>query len=478
MEIPRCRTGRIAGRRGAITREEGDGHLGHLSAIALLAITVLPSIATPVHANSVSPEEARSIAKEAYIYAFAPMESYQTWRSQAVDTSSPTYVGGFGRFRHYSEAYTPANKDIVTPNNDTPYSWAWLDLRAEPWVVNVPAMPKGRYYVMQWIDLFTQNFGYVGVRKTGSGAGSYLIAGPKWSGAAPPGIAGVLQAETDIVGTLTRTSLAGPEDVANVRALQAQYKLQPPHEFLGTKAPPAAPPIDFPPYDKVKAGSRDFIAYLNFFLQFAEPPYKAEVALRDRFKHIGIVPGRAWDPSRFDAATLAAIDAGVADAKAAIADKLATTFSSNGLFGSRAQLGTDYLTRDAGAAKGLYGNSIEEAWYGGFVGDGRTPSVLHFTKAQLPQAKFFWSATLYTLPDRFLYANPLERYSIGDRTKGLVYDPDGGLALSIGHAPPAEAKASNWLPAPDSRYSLVVRVYGPGPDLVSGKWALPPLKPL
>jgi hypothetical protein len=447
--------------------------------IALGATIVIAAI-TPVAASAaaVSTSDARAIAKEAYVYAFAPMESYQTWRAQVADKASPTYVGGFGKFRHYSQTYTPANKEIVTPNNDTPYSWAWLDLRAEPWVVSVPEVPRNRYYVMQWIDLFTQNFGYVGVRKTGFGPGSYLIAGPKWTGGTPKGITGVLKSETDIVGTLTRTSLAGPEDVAAVKSLQAQYKLQPLHSFLGTRAPQSAPAIDFPQYDKAKAGSRDFITYLNFLLQFAEPPYKDEVALRDRFKQIGIVPGKPWDPAQFDAAQLAAIDAGVADGKQAIADKLSKTFSSNGLFGSRAQLGTDYLTRDVAAAKGLYGNSLEEAWYGGFVGDGNKPSILHFTKAELPQAKFFWSATLYTLPDRFLYANPLKRYSIGDRTKGLVYDADGGLTIYLGHVSPGPAKESNWLPAPAAKYSLVVRVYGPGADLISGKWKLPALRPM
>ena len=134
------------------------------------------------------PAEAQAIAKDAYVYSFAMMESYQTWRAQAVDKTSNGYVGGFNVFRHYSEPFTPENKDIVTPNNDTPYSWAWLDLRAEPMVVSVPAVPKDRYYVMQWIDLFTQNFAYIGVRSTGFGAGNYMIAGPKWKGKKPAGI--------------------------------------------------------------------------------------------------------------------------------------------------------------------------------------------------------------------------------------------------------------------------------------------------
>jgi hypothetical protein len=112
--------------------------------------------------NAVADTETQAIAKDAYVYSYAMMESYQTWRTQAVDKTANGYVGGFNVFRHYSEPFTPDNKDIVTPNNDTPYSWAWLDLRAEPMVVSVPAVPKDRYYVMQWIDLFTQNFAYIG----------------------------------------------------------------------------------------------------------------------------------------------------------------------------------------------------------------------------------------------------------------------------------------------------------------------------
>jgi hypothetical protein len=428
-------------------------------------------------AQTVSPAEARAVAKDAYIYAYAMLESYQTWRSQAVDANSNGYVGGFNVFRHYSEPFTPENRDIVTPNNDTPYSWAWLDLRAEPMVVSVPAVPKDRYYVMQWIDLFTYNFAYIGVRSTGFDAGSYMIAGPKWNGPKPAGINQVFKAETEIVGTLTRTSLRGPEDVANLKALQAQYKLQPLSAFLRQPAPPAVPPITFPPYDKAKARSHDFIGYLNFLLQFAEPPVPSEVAIRKRFEEIGIAPGKPWDASALDPAELAAIDAGVKDGQAAIVAQAAKTFGSNGLFGSRQALGENYLIRDVAAMKGLYGNSLEEAWYGGYIGDGTKPSHVHFTKAELPPAKFFWSATLYTLPDRFLYANPLNRYSIGDRTKGLVYGEDGSLTIYIGNTSPGKDKESNWLPAPPAKYSLVARVYGPGEAAVAGKWQLPPLQP-
>jgi hypothetical protein len=448
--------------------------------IHTLLLLALLTVAAPARlsAQAVSSSEARAIAAEAYVYAFAMTESYQTWRAQAVDKSAKAYVGGFNVFRHYAEPFTPANKDIVTPNNDTPYSWAWLDLRAEPMVVSVPAVPKDRYYVMQWIDLFTQNFAYVGVRATGFESGSYLIAGPRWRGPKPAGIKQVFRAETEIVGTLTRTSLSGPDDVANLKALQAQYKLTPLSAFLKKPAPPSAPAITFPPYDKAKARSHDFIGYLNFLLSFAEPPHPYEVALRKRFAKIGIVPGGTWDAAKVAPETLSAIDAGVSDGQAAIDALAAKTFDTNGLFGSREVLKTSYLKRAVAALKGLYGNSIEEAWYGGHLGDGEKLSSIRFSKEELPPAKFFWSATLYTLPDRFLYANPLNRYSIGDRTKGLVYGAEGSLTIYVGNASPGKDKESNWLPAPAAKYSFVVRVYGPSNAAISGKWKLPPLSPL
>jgi hypothetical protein len=440
------------------------------------AILLAGIAAAPAQAPNVSAKEAREIARDAYIYAFAMMESYRTWRKQAVDDKSPEYIGGFGVFRHYSEPFTPDNKDIVTPNNDTPYSWAWLDLRADAWVVSVPAVAKDRYYVMQWMDLFTQNFAYIGVRATGFGPGNYLITGPGWQGGTPKGIRQVFRAETTIVGTLTRTSLNGPDDVANVKALQAQYKLQPLRQFQGLPAPKSMEPLSFPPYDAEKAHSHDFIIYLNFLLQFAEPPYPAEAAIRKRFEKIGIGPDWPWDAAKVDAGLLAAVDEGVRDGQASIDAMAEKTSNSNGLFGSRAQLKTDYMKRDIGALKGLYGNSLEEAWYGGFVGDGTKTSMIHFAKANLPPAKFFWSLTLYTLPDRLLYANPIDRYSIGDRTKGLVYDKDGSLTLYVSHEPPGKDKESNWLPAPASKYSLVARVYGPSTAAMTGKWQLPPLQ--
>ena len=421
--------------------------------------------------------EARAIAKEAYIYAFAMTENYHTIYKQAVDVKSPEYIGGFNKYRHYSQPFTPKNHDIVTPNNDTPYSWAWLDLRAEPIVLSVPEVPKDRYYVTQWVDLFTFNFAYVGSRATGNGAGNYLLAGPLWKGEKPQGIKEVFRAETQIIGTLTRTALNGPEDVPNVKAIQAGMKVTPLSSFLGKPAPSPAASITFPPYDKAKARTHDFIGLLNFLLQFYPTVHPTETKLFERFAMIGIGAGKPYDATKVEPKLLEAIDAGVKDAQDTLVEVSKKTLSSNGLFGSREFLKNNYIMRDIGAEKGLYGNSIEEAWYGGYVGEGSSLSTIHFSKEQLPPAKFFWSMTLYTLPQRFLYDNPLDRYSIGDRTKGLKYDSDGGLTLYVGNKSPGKDHESNWLPAPSAKFSLVARIYGPSEVAIKGEWKLPPMMP-
>lgn len=451
--------------------------LKHLATFLLAAGALLFAAIAVAQAQQPQQDEMRLIAKDAYVYAFAPIANYQTWVKQATEPNAPEYVGGFNVFRHYAQTFTPDNKDVVTPNNDTPYSWAWLDLRAEPIILTVPKVPEDRYYVMQLIDLFTYNFGYVGVRATGFDAGSYMIAGPNWSGEKPEGIKQVIPAETDIVGILGRTSLNGPEDVENVKAIQAQYKLQPLSAFLGKAAAPTAPATQFPPYDKAKATSHDFIGYINFLLQFAQPTVPAEKDLMERFAKIGIGAGKAWDARKADPALLAAIDEGVADAQAQMAETAKKTLSSNGLFGTRDFMHGDYMTRAMGAEKGLYGNSIEEAWYGGFIGDGAKPSQLHFKAGELPPAQFFWSLTLYTLPDRFLFANPINRYSIGDRSKGLVFGADKSLTIYLGHESPGPDKEANWLPTPEGKYSLVARIYGPEPKAIDGSWKLPVLEP-
>ena len=434
----------------------------------------------PACARPVPPSEAKKIAAEAYLYAYAILYNYKTLFQQAFDPSFPGYIGGFNRFRHYSRGFTPADKDIVTPSNDTPYSWAWLDLRTEPMVVSVPASPD-RYYVLQWFDLYTHNFAYVGSRATGDGSGDYLFVGPNWKGETPPGITKVLHAETEIIGTLTRTSWNGPEDRDGLVAMQRQYRIRPLSEYTGDKPPPPAPTFQFPAWDEARASSISFIDYLNFLLQFA-PSVESERAMMARFAKIGIGAGLPFDPSAVDPQTREAIEAGIKEGQAKLKAELDKTTSSVGLFGTREFLGPDYVMRRAvGAAIGIYGNSKEEAYYAAYNADankqaldGGKKYVLHFAKDQVPPVKFFWSMTMYDLPARLLVDNPINRYAIGSRTKGLKTNADGSVDIYLQAASPGPDKETNWLPTPNhGPFFMVLRMYGPEGTLAAGQWRAP-----
>lgn len=441
---------------------------------------LLLSIATPLRAETVSVEDAKKIASDAYLYAYPMLYNYKTLFQQAADPSFPGYVGGFNRFRHYSRGFTPADKDIVTPSNDTPYSWAWLDLRTEPMVVSVPASPD-RYYVLQWFDLYTHNFAYVGSRATGTKAGNYLFVGPNWMGETPSGITKVLRAETEIIGTLTRTSWSGLADRDGLVAMQQQYRIRPLSEFLGGKSPLPAPVFQFPAWDEARANSIGFIDYLNFLLRFA-PAVASEKGMMERFAKIGIGPGRAFDPATIEAKTRAAIEDGIKDGSGKLQAELAKTTSSVNLFGTRAFLGSNYIMQRAvGAAIGIYGNSKEEAYYTAYNVDanqqpldGSKRYVLHFTKDQVPPVKFFWSMTMYNLPDRLLVDNPIQRYAIGSRTQGLKTNADGSVDIYLQSAHPGGDKESNWLPTPkQGPFFMVLRMYGPEGELAAGEWQAP-----
>jgi hypothetical protein len=306
-------------------------------------------------------EEAQGIARDAFIYAYPMLFNYKTLYQQTQDKESRAYIGGFAKFHNDSRPYGPENKEIVTPDNDTPYSWAWLDLRREPWVLSVPIIPDDRYYVFQWIDLFTYDFACVGSRTTGNGAGHYMFAGPGWDGQTPPGIDKVFKSETDLIATLGRTALDGPSDARHVIAIQDPYKLTPLSAFEHTAPPPEFESVKFPAWDEARATSVDFISYLNFLLRFAQPTHPSETELMRRFAKIGIAPGKQFDSSRLDPATLDALARGVSDAKQSLAAAGKSTTRSVGIFGSRDDLKHDYMTRAVAAATGIYGNTKEEA---------------------------------------------------------------------------------------------------------------------
>jgi hypothetical protein len=181
---------------------------------------------------AVTPDQARAIAKEAYIWGFPMVDNYRVQYAYFVNKQNPEYKGGWNEIHNTARVYTPEDKAIQTPNSDTPYSAVGADLRAEPLVLTVPPIEQDRYYSLQFVDGYTYNFHYVGTRTTGNGGGKYLLAGPNWNGEKPEGVNEVIRSDTDLAFVLYRTQLFGPSDLENVEQIQAGYQVTPLSVFL------------------------------------------------------------------------------------------------------------------------------------------------------------------------------------------------------------------------------------------------------
>ncbi|HKW15068.1 MAG TPA: DUF1254 domain-containing protein [Candidatus Krumholzibacteria bacterium] len=436
-----------------------------------------------------APDEARAIAKDAYIYGFPLVDNYRIQYSYFVDVNGKEYKGGWNEVHNTARLYTPDDKAIQSPNSDTPYSTVGVDLRAEPVVLTLPAVEAGRYYSAQFIDLDTYNFAYAGSRTTGNGGGNFLLAGPEWKGEAPANITQVIRCETDLALILIRTQLFGPDDLAKVKLIQDGYKVHTLSAFANTKAPAPAPDIDFvtPLSATEEKSSLEFFNELNFILQYC-PTDSSETALMARFAKIGVGAGKKFDVATLSPEVKAAIEAGIKDAwaeHAKIKDKLATgELGSGDLVGTRSFLGGNYLYRMVAAVEGIYGNSKDEAMYPVYFVDSSGAPLdgtggkytITFPKEQLPPVNAFWSLTMYDLPGHLLVANPLDRYLINSpMLPKLKKEKDGSIILHIQYASPGPKLQANWLPAPQGPFFMAMRLYWPKPEALDGTWQKPAL---
>ncbi len=308
-----------------------------------------------------------------------------------------------------------------------------------------------------------------------------MIAGPNWKGGKPEGIDTVTTTDANIAFTVFRTQLFNPADLENVKRIQAQYKAQPLSSFLGKDAPPPAPAIDFPTWDGT-ALNTNFIPLLNFMLQFTTPT-PDEVEIRKRIAKIGIGPGEAFDWDKLPESERQAIEAGFEAARSKIAAKEAS--ATEFLFGNRERINGDWMARAVAVEGAQWGKDREQAIYPrlGADQDGRpldaskSNYTLTFAKGDFPPARAFWSLTMYDGETGFLVKNPLERYLINSpMLPDLQLNEDGSLTLHIQHESPGKDKESNWLPAPDGEFYMIMRLYWPKPEALDGSWTVPKVK--
>jgi hypothetical protein len=442
---------------------------------------------TPNAASGVSLAQAREIARDAYVYGFPLVDGNRIQYAYLIDPKNPEYKGGWNQVHNTAQVFTPADTAVQTPNSDTPYSFVGADLRAEPLVFTLPPIDANRYYSIQFVDGYTYNFAYVGSRTTGNGGGKYLLAGPGWHGEKPAGIDAVIQADTDCALAIYRTQLFGPDDLDNVKKIQAGYQVQPLSAFLNQPAPAAQPALDFhsPLTPDQEKTDPHFFDILDSVLRYA-PVLPDEKDLRARFATIGIGPDGTFDADTLSPEMRTAIEGGMADAWAEL-NKLRTDKIDTGqvtaadLFGTRQALNGNYLYRMAGAVIGIYGNTAAEAMYPRFANDstgapldGANSYTVRFPPGQLPPVNAFWSLTMYQLPASLLYANPINRYLINSpMLNTLTKDPDGGTTLYIQNQSPGAGKESNWLPAPQGPFQMFLRLYWPKDQALKGQWQPP-----
>jgi hypothetical protein len=412
-----------------------------------------------------------SVAQDAFIWGVPPVLASR-YRGLAAGQGAPV-----NRFLVTPTLATPALK-TAGPNVDTLYGFGWLDLGPEPVVLRVPDT-HDRYYSIQLIDAYQNVFDYVGRRQTGTQAGVYALTPPGWSGVLPAGIVQI-RAPTSLVLALTRTLVSGAKDLPAAQAIQAQYALGPLSAWPNRLQAPLVQEnaLNAFPIIDLAAEGPPYFDELGALLQRYPPPANDAVAL-PAFAPIGVGPGLtpSRDP-RLAKALAGAAPAAVARLKAARYSAEANGWSVNY---NITNFVADPLARAATARIGPGAHIAREALYFGAANgpdgrplNGQMAYVLTFAPGQLPPVDAFWSLTLYG-EDHFLVDNPIGRYAINDRTEGLAHGPDGSLTLAIQHGAPA-AGTSNWLPAPQGGFSLVMRTYQPRPEVYKGVYHLPPLR--
>ncbi len=403
---------------------------------------------------------------------YAPVNHFFHWRRPA----DASYRGGGGA------------------NNDTLYSTAWLDLSKEPLILSHGEMGE-RYFYFQLVQMDSDNFGGPGQRLTGGHPASFALVGPNWQGKLPRGIKKIYRSQTNHNFILARTLVQDLADAKEVNKLQDKFSLVP-LSLWGKKD--AVLPASRDVWKPLSRKTDPLADWKTLNRSLAENPPEARLApMMRQFATIGIGPG--LDVEAQDEATKRGLARAAVDARQMLVDINRSRhpfmwIGKNGWdisvpsFGHMGKL-DQYLRRAVGNYAGVCAPESEEASYyqsnstgTGELYDGSKAYTLTFPRGGLPKVSAFWSLTIYDTSTDMTYnlvPNPINRYSIGDRTKDLKFNPDGSLTIYIQGESPGKDKESNWLPSPPQGYfALTMRAYVPGKEIVEQRWFPPAVQPV
>ena len=436
---------------------------------------------------SLSDNETKDIAAEAYVYAY-PLVLMEMTRRVMTNVARPTERGApINQFYHMRSVPDASFTDVVRPNADTLYSSMWFDVETEPLIVHVPDS-QARYYLLPMLDMWTDVFASPGKRTTGTRAQTFAIVGPDWKGELPDGVREI-RAPTATGWLIGRTQVNGKLDYPAVHNFQDKITAVP----FGAYGKPYTPPdgkVDASLNMSAPAEQVDKMDPEAFFEVFAEatrknPPHANDYPILARMRRIGIEPGKTFDFDAAPAEVQSALKAAPGAAKARIDEAVARgSRTANGwamAVNPIGTYGTDYAKRAGSARFGLGANTLEDAFYpsmGGKFSDVPLASdktyVMRFAKGQLPPARALWSVSVYD-ERQFFPANPIARYALGDRDP-LVFNEDGSLELYLQRQSPGKEREPNWLPTPNQGlFSITLRLYWPEPEATDGTWSPPPV---
>jgi hypothetical protein len=445
----------------------------------------------------VSISERINAAAQAYIYGYPLVYSLHEIGAFVAGGGRFPMQAPFNEFGHARRLAGPEFK-FVSPNNDTVYSVAMCDVRQGPLVLAVPDTAD-RYYVLQFIDAWTNNFAYLGRRATGTGEGEYLLAPRGYDGEVPEGMR-VVHAPTGVFVIVGRIQVDGEDDLPTVNALQDRFTVTP-LSVDGDGAAGASlvgvPQPDGRVGEELEWWERFRVALAAF------PPPQADTAFVSACTKLGLTapdsPYVDLDPERAQVL----ID-GAKAGQAKIEELMQNVHASSGGWQSARHLfdynldyfeigaidapqwkiadrTNAYVTRAIVARGGLWGNHGYEADYeiiwidvDGQQLDGSSSYELRLETP--PPVDAFWSLTMYDVPEFYLVANAIDRYSIGDRTPGLQVADDGSVTIYMGKHSPGQERESNWLPAPDGSFRPILRMYQPRGEILDGTYSLPAIK--
>jgi len=432
--------------------------------------------------------ELYELVKQAYIYGFPVFEMYRTRYNAIYNVSNPEGTE-LNQFTHMRQLADHTTRFVTTPNNDTPYSIAWMNLAEEPIVLSTPDT-DGRYFVIELLDFFTNNFANIGKRTTGTAASSYIICSPNFTEELPSDLP-VYKSPTNSVWVIGRTLAKNEADMLEVHRIQDQFQLTPLPQWEEasptTKENSSAQEPS--PITPEREDMVNFFQIVNASLT-ENPPPDEESDLMSQFEKITVGPNQVFNADQLDSKNKPIWTKASNDGFQEMRKVVFSLYKIlNGWAHCPAHMGNfgqDYLYRGYIALTGLGGLVPEEATYLPKIRQkeaapysGHNRYLLHFSKENLPPVTAFWSLSMYEVtPDRRQYftQNPINRFSIGDMTDGLQYNADGSLDIYIQHQPPGADRESNWLPAPEFNFAMTMRAFEPDASIISGEYQFPEIQ--